>query len=266
MGGGLCCDRDEEGGSQNYSVKVFAEGRHHRRLCVCYWLHNARNGLVPSRCSTSLHEDVVSSRDIFSDVEGQSSCSHQETVYRQFDRCANLNLIDMPPQIITATILELLGEYSHKNNYSRRIMGLYLYATGAQRQTISVMSHLGVSESYQSLTHKPRLVINRRRKRTPLFHDPPAPPFSTPSNAAPDTQTPFDPEILTKKLEALIYTKYGSLGELSMSMRSMARAVASTGLFAATYDNINMMFRAAEQVMGRTGIVLTLLASMHWLM
>ncbi|KAJ6527284.1 hypothetical protein B0H10DRAFT_2279228, partial [Mycena sp. CBHHK59/15] len=44
----------------------------------------------------------------------------------------------------------------------------------------------------------------------------------------------------------------GSLRELSMSMRSMARAVASTGLFAATYDTINMMFRAAEQVMGRT--------------
>ncbi|KAJ7919732.1 hypothetical protein B0H13DRAFT_2230835 [Mycena leptocephala] len=105
--------------------------------------------------------------------------------------------------IITAAVLELLGEYSHKNNYSRRIMGLYLYATGAQRQTISVMSHLGISESYQSLTHKPRLV-------------------------------------------------YGSLGELSVSMRSTARAVASTGLFAATYDNINMMFRAAEQVMGRT--------------
>ncbi|KAJ7438067.1 hypothetical protein FB451DRAFT_1344455 [Mycena latifolia] len=112
--------------------------------------------------------------------------------------------------IITSAVLELLGEYSHKNNYSRRIMGLYLYATGAQRQTISVMSHLGISESYQNADE------------------------------------------LAKKIQGLMYTKYGSLGELSMSMRSFARVVASTGLYAATYDNINMMFRAAEQVMGRT--------------
>ncbi|KAJ7762332.1 hypothetical protein DFH07DRAFT_867516 [Mycena maculata] len=108
-------------------------------------------------------------------------------------------------RIITSAVLELLGEYSHKNNYSRRIMGLYLYATGAQRQTISVMSHLGISESYQ-----------------------------------------------TEKIDGLISIKYASLGGLSMSMRNLARAVASTGLFAASYDNINMMFRSAEQVMGRT--------------
>ncbi|KAJ7255106.1 hypothetical protein B0H12DRAFT_1202205 [Mycena haematopus] len=88
--------------------------------------------------------------------------------------------------IVTSSALALLGEFSHKNNYSRRIMGLYLYATGAQRQTISVI------------------------------------------------------------------TKLGTLRELSSSMRSFARVVASTGLFAASYDNINMMFRAAEQVMGRT--------------
>ncbi|KAJ7267076.1 hypothetical protein C8J57DRAFT_1181731 [Mycena rebaudengoi] len=125
--------------------------------------------------------------------------------------------------LVTSTALALLGEFSHKNNFSRRIMGLYLYATGAQRQTISVMSHLDISESYPSLTHKPRIVIDRRRR--------PA---------------------LSAKMEALRRTKLGSLQELSLSMRSLARGVASTGLFAASYDNINMMFRAAEQVMGRT--------------
>ncbi|KAJ7731865.1 hypothetical protein B0H16DRAFT_1427291 [Mycena metata] len=119
--------------------------------------------------------------------------------------------------IVTSAALSLLGEFSHKNNFSRRIMGLYLYATGAQRQTISVMSHLGISESYQNLTHKPRVMINR-------------------------------PKI--EKLQRNI--KPGTLQELSGSMRDFARVVASTGLFAASYDNINLVFRAAEQVMGRT--------------
>ncbi|KAJ7660439.1 hypothetical protein B0H17DRAFT_1260445 [Mycena rosella] len=134
--------------------------------------------------------------------------------------------------IITSAALSLLGEFSHKNNFSRRIMGLYLYATGAQRQTISVMSHLGISESYQSLTHKSRIMIQRRPRAVNPDNDPPPPPPSTP--------------YLKKTI------KPGTLQELSGSMRSFARAVASTGLFAASYDNINLVFRAAEQVMGRT--------------
>ncbi|KAJ7790637.1 hypothetical protein B0H14DRAFT_2625811 [Mycena olivaceomarginata] len=39
--------------------------------------------------------------------------------------------------IITAVALSLLGEFNHKNNFSHHIMGLYLYATGAQRQSWS---------------------------------------------------------------------------------------------------------------------------------
>ena len=45
----------------------------------------------------------------------------------------------------------------------------------------------------------------------------------------------------------------GSLRQLSQSMVDMARTVASTGLFATSYDNINMVFRAAEQIVGWTG-------------
>ncbi|KAJ7026665.1 hypothetical protein C8F04DRAFT_966145 [Mycena alexandri] len=112
--------------------------------------------------------------------------------------------------VVTSAALALLGKFSHKNNYSRRIMGLYLYATGAQRQTITVMAHLGISESYQNLTHKPRTNAKRRTRRLSTLH------------------------------------------ELSSSMRGFARVAASTGLFAAAYDNINMVFRAAEQILGRT--------------
>jgi hypothetical protein len=47
------------------------------------------------------------------------------------------------------------------------------------------------------------------------------------------------------------------LQELSLSMRGFARVAASTGLFAASYDNINLVFRAAEQIMGQTGIYIS---------
>lgn len=47
--------------------------------------------------------------------------------------------------------------------------------------------------------------------------------------------------------------KGGSLRQLSDSMVDMARAIASTGLFGTSYDNINLVFRVAEQIVGRTG-------------
>ncbi|KAJ6617239.1 hypothetical protein B0H10DRAFT_2384929 [Mycena sp. CBHHK59/15] len=142
--------------------------------------------------------------------------------------------------VVTSAALALLGEFSHKNNYSRRIMGLYLYATGAQRQTITVMSHLGISESYQNLTHKPCTNISRRTRRVSGDDAPPAPPPSTPTETSTEPTYPQIP------------IKLSTLRELSLSMRNFARVVASTGLFAASYDNINMVFRAAEQILGRT--------------
>ncbi|KAJ7075972.1 hypothetical protein C8R43DRAFT_1143727 [Mycena crocata] len=60
----------------------------------------------------------------------------------------------------------------------------------------------------------------------------------------------FDPiykQGSTRWDEQLLSSKESALRALSLSMRSVARAIASTGLSAASYDNINMVFRAAEQ-------------------
>lgn len=138
-------------------------------------------------------------------------------------------------------------------------MGLYLYATGAQRQTISVMSHLGISESYQNLIHSSRVMINRRRRVVNPEDNPPRIPPGTPNSS--DVDRPYlppEPEVLAAKIENLKrIVKPGTLQELSLSMRGFARVAASTGLFAASYDNINLVFRAAEQIMGRTGIYIS---------
>ncbi|KAF8189330.1 hypothetical protein BJ912DRAFT_967209 [Pholiota molesta] len=56
--------------------------------------------------------------------------------------------------VVTSAALACLGEYSHSNNRAKRVIGLYMYACGAQRQLMAVMSTLGLSESYSNLTSK----------------------------------------------------------------------------------------------------------------
>ncbi|KAF7343318.1 hypothetical protein MVEN_01764100 [Mycena venus] len=135
--------------------------------------------------------------------------------------------------ILTSTVLTLLGEYSYKNNFSRRIMALYLYASGAQHQTISVLNHLGISESYQNLVKKAHFLVNRRSHDVDLDDPRPATPSSTPM----ESDTPYvppDPLALGEAISAIRSVRMGTLRQLSGSMRDMARAVAATGLYAAS--------------------------------
>ncbi|KAI0083396.1 hypothetical protein BDY19DRAFT_910623 [Irpex rosettiformis] len=52
---------------------------------------------------------------------------------------------------VGTSLLILLGERSQQNSYFKHIIAMYLYATGASRQTISVAAHLGVSSSYTAI-------------------------------------------------------------------------------------------------------------------
>ncbi|KAL1707086.1 hypothetical protein EV121DRAFT_199968 [Schizophyllum commune] len=126
--------------------------------------------------------------------------------------------------IVTNTMLQLLGEYSYANNLGKKALGLYLYASGSQRQPIEVMSHIGVTESYSGIIGK---------------------------GGAPRQYTTKGVDGAGTEIKTY-FTRPGTLRTLSESMRSTARRVASTGLYATVYDNINMVFRAAEQVIGRT--------------
>lgn len=136
-------------------------------------------------------------------------------------------------------------------------MGLYLYATGSQRQSIAVMLHLGISESYPGLTAKPRTTRRKFPKEvqpTTPRRRPPRTPFPTPNEDGHIEALPVDVDVLVDDIRRL--EKGGTLRMLSDSMRDIARGIAATGLFAASYDNINMVFRAAEQIVRRTGDVL----------
>jgi hypothetical protein len=141
-------------------------------------------------------------------------------------------------QVITTAALLCLGEYSHSNNLAKRMIGLYLYASGSQRQCITVLSTLGLSESYTNLTSK-----NIRRKRNVKQAEEPDPFVVLP---VPDSES-------TAPLTEIVQ-RTGTLHQLSDSMRSRTRELAATGLFSVVYDNININFRNAEQIVGRHGV------------
>ncbi|KAH9028542.1 hypothetical protein EDB84DRAFT_1400557 [Lactarius hengduanensis] len=123
-------------------------------------------------------------------------------------------------------ILNLLGARSQKNSYAHHVMGLYLYSTGATQQQISVMNHLGLSVSYVMLTR-------RGNKAGNLLTSKLAPASSITSMHGHKH-------------------RLGTLEALSESMRKLTRKVAASDLYVLVYDNINMLWKVAEQILGRT--------------
>jgi hypothetical protein len=110
-------------------------------------------------------------------------------------------------------------------------MGLYLYSTGATRQQISVMNHLGLSVSYVTLAGR--------------------------GNKAENILT----SMASKEMKTSVRNhknRLGTLEALSESMRKATRKVAASNLYELVYDNINMLWKVAEQILGRTGLFLSI--------
>ena len=123
------------------------------------------------------------------------------------------------------------------------MLGLYLYASGAQRQTITVLSMLGITESYTNIvTQKERRQHEKKASAEPQDKST-SRPATINSNTAPPATS-----------ESIPLSRYsGTLRQLSDSMRARARQIAATGLYSIVYDNINIMFRSPEQIIGRHG-------------
>ncbi|TFK65150.1 hypothetical protein BDN72DRAFT_962706 [Pluteus cervinus] len=137
--------------------------------------------------------------------------------------------------VVTTALLSCLGEYSQRNNLVKRIIGLYLYATGTQRQVIGMLSSLGIAESYSNLVSQ-----NIRKSK---------PSNSSLENLNEGGQACDEPSDNEQKLpprpDAYQYT--GTLRQLSESCRQGAQGLAAKILYGSVYDNINIGFRAPEQ-------------------
>ncbi|KZT69353.1 hypothetical protein DAEQUDRAFT_646439, partial [Daedalea quercina L-15889] len=128
--------------------------------------------------------------------------------------------------------IRLLGERSQRNSYGRHVLGLYLYATGAQRQTISVLSRMGVCSSYTTIAGRSGWKGSRRLAQST------EPRVNNQSDSEPSDRSNSDKGA-------------GLLRRLSESCRHSARILARTHELGHVYDNINWILHAAEQIMGR---------------
>ncbi|KAH9907659.1 uncharacterized protein B0H18DRAFT_898221, partial [Fomitopsis serialis] len=130
-------------------------------------------------------------------------------------------------QRVGAALMSLLGERSQNNSYAKHVVGLYLYASGAQRQTISVLSHIGLCSSYTSIAGTSSTIRN-----------------------PPNTST--DPGDLDGGRASIPPSerRAGLLRRLSEACRSSARAQVRIHELGHVYDNINWVLNAAEQTMG----------------
>ncbi|KAJ7583740.1 hypothetical protein C8J56DRAFT_1005112 [Mycena floridula] len=141
-------------------------------------------------------------------------------------------------QVITSSLLQCIGTYNCSNNLFKHIFGLYLYATGSQWQAITVISHLGLSESYNRVVGKKQLWKKKKKKKS-----------SGPAVSVPEG---VSVENIAAEMAEKTMTKGGSLRQLSDSMRQTYRTVASTRIFAGVYDNINWVSKISKQVVGHT--------------
>ncbi|GLB34361.1 hypothetical protein LshimejAT787_0112450 [Lyophyllum shimeji] len=134
---------------------------------------------------------------------------------------------------------------------------LPLHASGrSQRQPISVLSTLGLSESYSNIVSRPTGKKKTENETEDSATSKPTPATQSVTTTAPgaasNTPVPIPREEVSAATNAAPKCqRTGTLHQLSGAMRDMARTVAATGLYGLVYDNINIMFRAAEQIVGR---------------
>ena len=116
---------------------------------------------------------------------------------------------------------------------------MYMYASGAQRQAILVLSTLGLSERYSNLISKNvrrvRTVKGRKQKTKEKGKE-----------KEMERGLEITPGSITEQEGPKVPT--GTLYQLSESMHQETREIAATGLFVTVYDNININFHNPEEI------------------
>ncbi|KAF7426523.1 hypothetical protein PC9H_008892 [Pleurotus ostreatus] len=161
---------------------------------------------------------------------------------RQRQRGVSQKWADKKEVLTTSAAFTLLKAASSNNSYPQAVIGTYLMSTGAQRQHLSVATTLGLSVSYPNIIH------HARRENT-VSEDTDN---SEESEAIDEEDSPSPSQTPMPTLKKIAQRRApGTLSQLSDACRQTARDVAKTGLFVTVYDNINMMFQVAEQILGR---------------
>ncbi|KAI0697950.1 hypothetical protein C8T65DRAFT_813442 [Cerioporus squamosus] len=143
-----------------------------------------------------------------------------------------------------------LNARSQKNNLHRQVLGVYAYAEGAKRQLISVMSHLGLTSSYPTLSGQPA------REAATAVSDSTAgmrsgeQSSSEPTAASESVALEGNTSHEGRTQDASGGREAGLLKLLGRACLREARERARNSVLAHVWDNVNFMFKVAEQVLG----------------
>ncbi|KZV90118.1 hypothetical protein EXIGLDRAFT_838057 [Exidia glandulosa HHB12029] len=159
-------------------------------------------------------------------------------------------------EAMTAQVLStLMRQRSRMNNMAVNHNGLYLYASGAQRQTISVLSHLGYCCSYTTLVRKLYRRPAARKDQdtgTATGEEMPEMEDGEDDEMSDEDDQDTSQSDTTEGDHGTVPYGTGILPALSASCMDEARTVAATKKYKATYDNVNFTDSVAEQVVART--------------
>ncbi|KAI0687401.1 hypothetical protein BC835DRAFT_1286604 [Cytidiella melzeri] len=177
-------------------------------------------------------------------------CSTMSQVIHAFSttRCQERDHTTADGTRCLAAILQLLGQRSQQNSWSKHLFGLYLYATGTQRQTISVLSTWGVCSSYST-------VAGSQAKST-SSHDNKSKKGKEKAYQSSETECPSQMATATSTTATTLPSTHqnvyaGLIRRLSQACCITVQQAARIHQLSHVYDNINLLFKAAEQVIGR---------------
>jgi hypothetical protein len=125
-------------------------------------------------------------------------------------------------------------------------------ATGAQRQHFTVFSALGICTSYATVIAQTKKSVEKAAEDPDITITEP-PTIDTDSHTIPPSTVEksdlMDSQGNLKKKKKI--RSAGTLQVLSQACCDTASKIASSHLFITVYDNVNMMIRVAEQIVGR---------------
>ncbi|KAK7029753.1 hypothetical protein R3P38DRAFT_3188615 [Favolaschia claudopus] len=159
---------------------------------------------------------------------------------------------ELESQMKGAAALTLLRGASQNNNYAQAVNGMYLAASGAQRQHFPVLGIYGFSVGYTS-------IISSTARAGAAKQDESGSAGDTVDQSNEVDEAPGVPASPSagrkkkkgKKKKGKRTRAPGLLSLLREACMDTTRALAKSNLSLLTYDNINLMNRIAEQILGR---------------
>ncbi|KAB5587705.1 hypothetical protein CTheo_8854 [Ceratobasidium theobromae] len=135
--------------------------------------------------------------------------------------------------VVTYSLAALLREHSQKNNLLQVVFGLYMYAAGLQRQAFSILSHIGILVSYSHLISGLGVSAQHKKKQQV------------------QRMAEIEQDILVSNSQE---PSLGPLKILSNECLNRLQHLASPESveeIGFIFDNINLVQKVAEQVLGR---------------